>query len=206
MLVLGDSIAWGMCASRPDHAWAEAAATQVRAFGSPSLELANRGIRANVISPGNPSYQHSARPSLMERYRQECLDLQPDLVIVAEGVNDMRAGMPLADYRADLEAISRDILEIIQGRLVLIGMYPQRHGQGANDPLAFPHWSRWQPGDLTAFNEAIRAVAATAGALFVDALATLARADLTLDSDGCHLNDLGHRLVGNALFRELMIT
>ena len=48
-------------------------------------------------------------------------------------------------------------------------------------------------------------VANRTGCLFVDALTVLRGANNTLDPDCCHLNDLGHQLVGNAVFREIVL-
>ena len=41
----------------------------------------------------------------MERYQRHCIDLNPDLVVIAQSVNDMRSGMPLQESLADLETI-----------------------------------------------------------------------------------------------------
>jgi lysophospholipase L1-like esterase len=205
MLVLGDSIAWGMSASRSERAWASVAARQLKDLGSPRLKLINRGIPANVISPRNPNYKLSARPSLMERCGQTCTQVDPDLVVIAEGVNDLRAGMPSAEYAADLAAIVAEVRSRCRALVLLVGVYHQVHGRGMNDPRLQPEWSRWQPPDLVTFSSAARDVAERTGCVFVDALAVLGGADATLDADGCHLNDLGHRLVGNAVFRELAV-
>ena len=48
-------------------------------------------------------------------------------------------------------------------------------------------------------------VANRTGCLLVDALTVLRGADNTLDPDCCHLNDLSHQLVGNAVFREIVL-
>ena len=205
MLVMGDSIAWGMSASRPDRAWASVAAAQLREFGSPHLELVNRGIPASVISPRNPGYAVSARPSLIERCGSDCAQVNPDLVVIAEAVNDMRAGMPVADYAADLELAVAEVRRHTDALVVLIGIYHQRYGCGANEPRFYPDWSRWQPADLPTFNATAQQLARRTGCLFVDALGILRGADNTLDADCCHLNDVGHQLVGNAIFREVVL-
>ena len=95
MVVLGDSIAYGMCAQQPDNEWAQVVAGLLRKFQDGNLEVFNRGLPAALISPRCPGYEESAKPSLLERYRQHCIELEPDLVIIAEGLNDMRSGMSL---------------------------------------------------------------------------------------------------------------
>jgi lysophospholipase L1-like esterase len=141
----------------------------------------------------------------MERIDVDCIRLQPDLVVIAEGTNDLRAGMRSADYAADLAAITSEIRRETQGLVVLVGVYQQVHGHGANDPAAYPDWSRWQPADLSTFSRVASEVAQHTGVLFVDALEVLGGMDIVLDHDGCHLNDLGHQLIGNAVFRTVIL-
>lgn len=203
MVVLGDSIAYGMCASRPEHEWAQVVANLLRKFQEVDLEVLNRGLPANVISPRCPGYEESAKPSLLERYRRHCIDLQPDLVVVAEGLNAMRSGMPIGQYIEDLEQIIRDIQQETQALVVLLGIYHQIYGRGSNDPALFPTWTKWDSDLAEAYNKAIESMAERNDALFVDTLDVLGGADWVLNIDCCHLNDLGHVLVGNAIFQEI---
>jgi hypothetical protein len=106
---------------------------------------------------------------------------------------------------ADLEATVAEVRRHIAALVVLVGTYHQRHGCGANDPRFYRDWSRWQPEDLPTFSVAAQGVANRTGCLFVDALTVLRGADNTLDPGCCHLNDLGHQLVGNAVFREIVL-
>ena len=203
MVVVGDSISYGMCAHRSENEFPQVAAALLRKFQEGEVKVFNRALPAEVISPRVPGYDESAQPSLLERYRQHCITLQPDVVLIAEGLNDMRCGMPLQTYMADLEQIVRDVQDETGALVVLIGIYHQVHGQGANDPAVYPTWSRRDPGIAWLYNEAIRLVAQRRGALFVDALATLNGADWALNVDCCHLNDLGHVLIGNAVFQAI---
>ena len=203
MVVLGDSIAYGMCAGEPRHEWPQVAASLLRDFQPEELIVLDRALPAGVISPRCPGYAESAKPSLIERYRRHCIDLRPDLVIIAEGVNDMRSGMPLQEYLADLEQIVCDIRDQTEALIVLVGIYHRTYGVGANDPAVYPTWSRWTNETAAAFNDAIRTVAASFDAPFVDALRIMGGADWLLHVDACHLNDLGHVLVGNAVFEAI---
>jgi lysophospholipase L1-like esterase len=203
MVVLGDSISYGMCASEPEKAWPQVVARLIREFQDEQLSVFNRGLPANVISPRCPGYDESAKPSLLERYQQDGVDLEPDLVLIAEGLNDMRSGMPVQDYVADLETIVADISESTGALVVLVGVYHQVFGRGANDPKAYPTWARWTSETAAAYNLALRAKAAQLGALFVDAHQVMAGADWLLHTDACHLNDLGHVLIGNGVFQAV---
>jgi len=203
VVVLGDSIAYGMCAHRPENEWNQVVAALLRRFQLEELELLNRGLPAEVISPRAPGYEESAKPSLIERYRRHCIELQPDLVIIAEGLNDMRSGMAIQEYMADLEQIATDIRQETGALVVLVGIYHQIFGRGANDPVALPAWTRWTPDVAVVYNQAVGRVAERCGALFVDAQAVMGGADWTLNPDCCHPNDLGHVLIGNAVFQVI---
>lgn len=203
MVVLGDSIAYGMCASRHENEWPQVAAGLLRHFQEGDLEVLNRGLPAEVISPRAPGYGESCQPSLIERYRRHCIELQPDLVIIAEGLNDMRSGMAIQEYVADLTQIVSDIRRETGALVVLVGIYHQVFGAGANDPVALPTWTKWTPDIAVLYNNAVRQVAKATGALFVDAQAAMGGADWTLNPDCCHPNDLGHVLVGNAVFQAI---
>jgi lysophospholipase L1-like esterase len=203
MVVLGDSIAYGMCATEPRHEWAQVAANLLRDFQDGELVVLNRGLPAGVISPRCPGYAESAKPSLMERYRRHCIDLRPDLVVIAEGLNDLRSGMPVAEYVADLEHIVGDIRDQTGALIVLLGIYHQTYGVGANDPAVYPTWSRWTHEIAAAYEHSIRLVADSFDAVFVDTLRIMGGADWLLHIDACHLNDLGHVLVGNGVFEAI---
>lgn len=203
MVILGDSISYGMCAHEPENEWHQVVANLLRKFQDEELTVFNRGLPANVISPRCPGYQESVKPSLIERYHKHCIDLKPDLVIIAEGLNDMRSGMPLRDYRADLEKIVCDIQDRTGALVVLLGIYHQIYGCGMNDPVANPTRSHWDYDVAEAYNLAIRLLAKKHHALFVDAWNVLGGADWVLHPDCCHLNDLGHVLIGNAIFQTI---
>jgi lysophospholipase L1-like esterase len=203
LVLIGDSITYGMCAHRPDNQWSRVLANLLRTFQDGELEVLNRGLPAGVLSPGAPGYAESAKPSLIERHHKHCTDLQPDLVVIAQGLNDMRSGMAIQAYMADLERIVTDIRQQTGALVVLLGIYHQVFGRGANDPVTQPTWTHWTPDVAVLFNRAIRLVAKRNGALFVDVQAAMGGADWTLNPDCCHPNDLGHVLIGHAIFQVL---
>ncbi len=205
MVILGDSISYGMCAYEPANQWNQVVAQLLRKFQDEPLTVFNRGLPASVISPRCPGYTQSAKPSLIERYQQHCLELRPDLVIIAEGTNDMRSGMPVQEYMEDLTAIVTDIQAQTDALIVLVGIYHQIYGRGGNDPATRPIWTKWTPDTPAVFNVAVRLVAQKCKALFVDAQAVLGGADWVLHPDACHLNDLGHVLIGNAIFQRIAV-
>lgn len=203
LVILGESNAYGMCASRPAFEWNQVLAELLRAFQDGELEILNRALPSAVISPRSPGYEMAARPSLIERYRQHCIELHPDLVIISQGLNDMRSGMALQDYMADLDQIVADIKTETGAIIVLLGIYHQIYGQGVNDPTVMPDFAKGSDVYAWIFNQAMRLLAIKRKTLFVDALAVLGGADWLLHPDCCHLNDLGHLMIGQAIFHEL---
>ena len=203
MVVIGDSISYGMCAADPKHEWNQVVARLLRQFQDSGPTVFNRGLPAGVISPRCPGYADSTKPSLLERYHEHCIDLKPDLVVIAEGLNDMRSGMALQEYVADLELITSDIQRETGALVVIVGIYHQAFGKGANDPAVYPTWSRWTQDIAKAYNLAMGLTAERLGAVFVDTQRIMGGADWLLHVDSCHLNDLGHVLVGNGIFEAI---
>jgi lysophospholipase L1-like esterase len=203
MVVLGDSIAYGMCAHDPANEWNQVVAGLIRRFQAEPLTVFNRGLPASVISPRCPGYVQSAKPSLLERYHDHCIALRPDLVIIADGLNAMRSGMSVQDYMADLNTIASDIQGQTGALVVLVGIYHQIFGQGGNDPATHPIWTKWDHDTARIYNLAIKLIAQKYKMPFVDALEVLQGADWMLHPDACHLNDLGHVLIGHAIFQAI---
>jgi lysophospholipase L1-like esterase len=203
MVILGDSNAYGMCAKKTENEWPQILAYWLRKFQKVDIQVFNRAIPSNMISPRCPGFEQSCKPSLLERYRADCIDLKPDLVIIAQCLNDMRTGMPIQDYIEDLGKIVADIQKEAHSLVVLTGMLHQVYGCGYNDPDEFPWATRWDSNTSKLYNQAISFLAADKGALFVDSLAVMNEADWLLNPDCVHLNDLGHVLIGNAVFQVI---
>ena len=64
-------------------------------------------------------------------------------------------------------------------------------------------WSHASLDIFAAYNQGIAQVAAAEGCLFVDLLGAYAGAGWMVHYDGCHANDLGHRIVANRIFEVL---
>jgi len=94
MVALGESHVAGACATEERRRWVNIVAELISEFQGVPVILHNKGIGANAISPRSPGYASSAKPSALERYREDVIALEPDLFILSYGLNDMRAGMP----------------------------------------------------------------------------------------------------------------
>ena len=84
------------------------------------IEDVNGGIGASVISPLSPGYEASRKPSAMERYAKDVIGSEPDLFILAYGLNDMRAGMDLDTFIGEMETIIRDVQQSCRPLIVLV--------------------------------------------------------------------------------------
>jgi lysophospholipase L1-like esterase len=159
--------------------------------------MVNSGLGANVISPRSAGYDHSGKPSAMERYGKHAVAYHPDLVILAYGVNDARAGTPVAQFLADLRHIVEDIQEKT-GALILLS--------STSFMTAFRRYSPFDHASIRIFesyNRGIKQVAEECDALYADIFSALAFAPWTVDPDGVHPNNLGHRLIADSVYSVL---
>lgn len=197
LVALGESTVAGMCATSEDWRWVNIVARLISEFQGTPVTLHNRGIGANAISPRSPGYAASAKPSALERYQQDVIALQPDLFILAYGLNDMRAGMPLADFSADMATIIEDVTAACHPVTVLTTVYHM----SAYD--LYPPFDRGSIAATEEYNAAIRGLAAEHGCLLADIWAAQGQADWVVHPDTVHANDLGHLLIGHRVFETI---
>ena len=113
LVILGEStVQGGPWLRREADRFADVLVRLINACQDEPIEYFNKGIGANAISPRSPGYEASAKPSALERYRDDVIAREPDLFILCYGLNDMRAGMPLEDFREDMAAIIRDTFQL----------------------------------------------------------------------------------------------
>jgi lysophospholipase L1-like esterase len=125
------------------------------------------------------------------------LELEPDLVAVAVGVNDiLRPGFHLARILRDIERIHRSVRRI--GADVVTFTQPD---PGPVMPLARPLRPR-----VHAFNDGLRRTALRTGAVLVDLGAHPMASDPRLWSDDrLHANSLGHERIAAAMADALAV-
>src|SRR5690349_20873477 len=98
MVILGESMVsggGGRWLQREEQRYADIVARLINACQAKPVEYYNKGLGGNAISPRSPGYAQSSKPSALERYQKDVIDLKPDLFILAYGTNDMVAGMPI---------------------------------------------------------------------------------------------------------------
>jgi lysophospholipase L1-like esterase len=197
MITLGESHVAGMCATGEDRRWVNIVARLIGEFQGMPVTLHNKGISANAISPRSPGYPASAKPSALERYREDVIALQPDLFILSYGLNDMRAGMPLADFLADMTRIVEDVRAACRPVTVLTTVYYMT----AYD--WYPPFNRGSIALTEEYNRGIAGLAQEQGCLLADIWTAEGKADWAIHPDTVHANDLGHLIVANRVFETI---
>ena len=197
MVPLGESHVAGMCATAESRRWVNIVAELISRFQGVPVALHNKGISANAISPRSPGYANSAKPSALERYRQDVIALNPDLLILAYGLNDMRAGMPPEDFRQDMAEIITQVKQACDPVTVLTTVYHM----SAYD--WYPPYDVGSPAATEVFNLVIRQLADEHGCILADIYAAEGQADWVIHPDTVHANDLGHLLIAHRVFEAI---
>ena len=197
LVALGESHVAGMCATQERRRWVNIVANLISHCQGVPVTLHNQGIGANAISPRSPGYACSAKPSALERYREHVIALQPDLFILAYGLNDMRAGMPPEHFREDMSQIIREVQAACRPVTVLTTVYHMS---------AYDWYPPYHVGSVAAtevYNLVIRQLAQQHGCLLADIWEAEGQADWVIHPDTVHANDLGHLLIAHRVFAAI---
>ena len=157
----------------------------------------NKGIGANAISPRSPGYAESAKPSALERYREDVIENNPDLFVLCYGLNDMRARMDVEEFREDMQTILADVRTACDPVIVLTTVYYM---------TGFLSWPPYDKGSVhvtEVYNEVIRQLAEDNGCILADVWASEGEADWLIHPDGVHANRVGNLLIANRVFEAL---
>lgn len=158
------------------------------------VEYCNKGIGANAISPRSPGYEASAKPSALERYRTDVIDLEPDLFILCYGLNDMRAGMAVADFHDDMATILADVREACDPMIVLTTIYYMTGWK------SYPPFDQGSEELTERYNACIRGLAGEFDCAIADVWAAEGGADWLINYDGVHANKVGNLVLAHAVF------
>jgi lysophospholipase L1-like esterase len=215
LVLIGESNGFGMCASDPRNEWPQALAGLIRDFQDEPLFVLNNSIPGCVISPrspGSPFLPEGSLPSALERYEEELIDSRPDLAVIAFGLNDSRCGNPVGRFIEDLETIVRGVRERTDALVVIASPYWNTQ---YNEDLWKAHTPAWVSdpawkaftvsGDalVRSYVEEMRKLAARHSCLFVDLYSLTENCLWLLNPDQVHFNDVGHRLIGQAVFNAI---
>lgn len=188
-VAIGDSTTEGMDDPVPGtdpvryRGWADRLAEHVDRAQDGGLEYANLAVRGRTTR------------AIRDEQLLPALALQPDLVTVVAGVNDLlRPAFDVARFARDLHAMQAAFVH--EGATVLTFTMPDL---SPVLPLARP-----LRGRLVAMNDAIRRASDRSGALLLDLAEHPVATDPRLWSeDRLHANSLGHERIAAALAHRL---
>jgi lysophospholipase L1-like esterase len=134
----------------------------------------------------------------MERYQRHVVDHRPDLVTMAYGVNDARAGTPVGQFVEDLRQIVMDIRSKTGALVLMLSTHFM------TDFHRYPPFDRANIAVFEGYNAGIRRLSEECDVLYADIFSALASAPWTVDPvDGVHPNNLGHKLIADCVFTVL---
>jgi len=195
----GDSITLGAKATKASYTWLGIVEEQLRYVMKAPFRIINKGVGDNTISTRTTNYEESSRPSALERVGSDVIALEPQLVFVCFGLNDMRFGTPVEIFEEDLEKV----IVLIKTQLPITEII-------LTNVFHMTGWHRYNPRDkgsveLTAsYNEAIAAIGDRHGLPVSDVSSAMDFNDYLIHEDGVHGTNLGHRIIGNRIFETLV--
>lgn len=199
MVVLGEStVKGGGWLANLEERWADVLHSLLEDAQEVPLRYHNAGVGASVISPVSPGYEASKKPSAAERLDAEVLRHQPDLVVIAYGLNDMRAGMAPNDFRRELEKLVERIRAARRPLIVLANVYHMTD---------FPHYPPFDRGSLEAtivFNETIQRAATALDCVYADVWSAEGQRDHVVHNDTVHANKIGNLLIAHEVFKAIV--
>jgi len=200
LVVLGEStVEGGGWLSGPEERFADLLANQLEHAQEVPLKYHNAGVGASVISPDSPGYEASIKPSAAERLDEEVIAHNPDLLVVAYGLNDMRAGMTVEHFRTELVAVLDRIEAKITPQIVLVNVYHQ---------TSYQYYRPFDKGGIAqteAYNQMLLDLANERGYLYSDIYAAEAMAAHIIHPDAVHANKVGNIILANKIFETIAI-
>lgn len=198
LVILGEStVEGGPWLQEKEDRYADVLVRIINSVQEKPIEYINKGIGNNSISPRSPGYMQSAKPSAIERYQQDVIEHRPDLFILAYGLNDMRAGMPVDEFREDMATIIRDVKKACDPVTVLTTVYYM---------TGYRSWPPINRGSIELalkYNDCIRSLAAEFDCILADVWSAEGGADWLIHYDGVHANKVGNLVLGYKVFEAL---
>jgi len=199
LVVLGEStVQGGGWLAGDDERYADILWQQLALAQEQPLEYVNAGLGASVISPASPGYDASAKPSAAERLDAQVIGQNPDLLVIAYGLNDMRSGMDVTTFRSEMVKLLDRIAAKIDPAIVLVNLY---------FVTAFHHYPPFDRGSreaTLAYNDMLRGLAADRGLIYADAYAATADCPHVVHLDTVHANKLGNMLIANRIVEAVV--
>ena len=176
--IFGDSIAWG--AFDDQGGWADRLKNYLMMKGRVDYsEVYNLGI----------SSENSDK--LLKRFASENEARNPDVIMIAVGVNDSQYVKSKNNPRVSLEKLEQNLLEMIKqarGReIIFVGITSVDESKVR--PIPWSPVKYYDNGNITIYNAKIKEICGKSGLLFIEMQDLLKDEDL---EDGLHPNSKGH--------------
>lgn len=198
LVILGEStVEGGPWLAEKDQRYADILADLIHECQGAPIEYFNKGIGANAISPRSPGYESSRKPSALERFNADVIGHHPDLFVLAYGLNDMRAAMPIPEFREDLATIIREVKAACSPVTVLTTVYYMTGWK------SYPPYDKGSVEMTLKYNECIRNLAAEFDCILADVWSVEAPVDWFIHYDGVHANKLGNMLIAHRIFEAI---
>ena len=101
-VAMGDSVTAGGTATQPELCWV---ALLTKLLNEAQLEpnkMMNCGLSDDLLSKRSPAYAQSEKYTALERYTKDVIDKSPNLILLAYGLNDARAGTSIEEFIKNL--------------------------------------------------------------------------------------------------------
>jgi lysophospholipase L1-like esterase len=196
-VAFGESTTAGGTATSRSLCWVSRLADLINEAQTAPVKMINSGLGANLVAERSAFYEQSGKPAAMLRYAKHVIDHHPDLVLISFGLNDARAGTPVGQFIEDLKRIVLDIKARTGSVIVLVNAYFM---------TGFDRYDPFRLGSIASFrayNAAEEQLAQECDVLYADVFDAEGLAPWTIDPDGVHANNLGHRLIANRIFETL---
>ena len=200
LVVLGEStVEGGGWISGPEERWADILWKLLENAQEVKVSYHNAGVGASVISPKSPGYEASTKPSASERLDEEVISHDPDLVVVAYGLNDMRAGMSVSEFRVEMVDIVDRLRQSTGALIVIVNVYYMS---------VFHHYPPFDKGSVEAtkeYNQMLRELAPQKQCAYADVWGAQGQKEWVVHQDTVHANKVGNMLIAHKVFESIVL-
>jgi lysophospholipase L1-like esterase len=195
LVVFGEStVEGGGWLSGPEERWADILWKLLENAQEEPVFYYNAGIGASVISPISPGYEASVKPSAAERLQEEVISQNPDLIVIAYGLNDMRAGMSVSAFKTEIKEIIDRIQHSIQALIVIVNVYHMSAFE------YYPPFDKGSVGKTKEFNQMLEKLAVEKNCVYADVWSAEGQQDSVIHQDTVHANKIGNMLIAHKVF------
>jgi len=199
LVVLGEStVEGGGWLATSSERWADILWHLIEHAQELPLNYYNAGIGASVISPRSPGYADSRKPSAAERLDSEVIQHRPDLLVIAYGLNDMRAGMDLDLFGSEYLSLLARIRAEIDPLIVIANVYFMPEFQ------YYAPFDKGSPAATRQYNTLLKKIAAQNDCAYADIWSAQGGCEYVVNPDTVHANKIGNMVIAHKVFEAVV--